>query len=181
MQFQGEQGIDNDLPTNCVQEMDTQQLSAVVKENRTDLQTGLVVNILFICWPVGELLFYDIETELRARNAQMAKAVREGNATAVANIYAEDCHFMPHSMQPTVGRKAVEAYMKQDFNEGVKMATVQSDEVHAMGDFAFQRGTYKLDGNRGPETGAYVYIWKKIGAEWYIYIDCFNVIQQASG
>ncbi|KRZ89564.1 hypothetical protein T08_4474, partial [Trichinella sp. T8] len=122
-----------------------------------------------------------IETELRARNAQMAKAVREGNATAVANIYAEDCHFMPHSMQPTVGRKAVEAYMKQDFNEGVKMATVQSDEVHAMGDFAFQRGTYKLDGNRGPETGAYVYIWKKIGAEWYIYIDCFNVIQQASG
>lgn len=49
---------------------------------------------------------------------------------------------------------AVESYFKQDMAEGVKAVILNTEEVQTGGDWAFERGTYRLEGNRGAETGA---------------------------
>jgi ketosteroid isomerase-like protein len=38
--------------------------------------------------------------------------------------------------------------------EGVKNVTLNTDEVNGSGDWAFERGNYRLDGTRGSETGS---------------------------
>lgn len=50
----------------------------------------------------------------------------------------------------------IEAYFKQDMAEGVSAVQIITEEVNGAGDWAFERGSYQLDGSRGPETGAYV-------------------------
>ena len=70
-------------------------------------------------------------------------------------------------------------------------------QVNGAGDWAFERGSYQLDGTRGVETGAYAFatnsslvpitlfsyllVWKKVNGKWLIHNDCFNVIKPAQG
>jgi len=119
--------------------------------------------------------------EIKTRQTEFMKAFNSGNATAAAEYYDTDCHFMPHGRDPVSGRSGVEAYFRQDMAEGVKTVSMNTEEVNGSGDWGFERGTYRLDGTRGPETGAYLQVWKKCGGKWCIHNDCFNVIKPASG
>ena len=51
--------------------------------------------------------------------------------------------------------------------------------MNGSGDWAFERGSYHLSGSHGPESGAYLLIWKKVNGQWFIHNDCFNVIKAA--
>lgn len=51
--------------------------------------------------------------------------------------------------------------------------------MNGSGDWAFERGSYHLDGTRGTESGAYLLVWKKVNGQWLIHNDCFNVIKPA--
>ncbi|KFD51609.1 hypothetical protein M514_07488, partial [Trichuris suis] len=123
----------------------------------------------------------DVKALIEARIGEMEAAVRSKNASAIAALYTEDCHFMPNGMSPSEGRKAVEAYLKRDIADGVSAVTTKSTKIEVFGDYAFQCGTYTLEGTRGQETGAFVYLWKNVGGKWYIHVDCFNVISAAKG
>uniref|UniRef100_A0A915AIT1 DUF4440 domain-containing protein n=1 Tax=Parascaris univalens TaxID=6257 RepID=A0A915AIT1_PARUN len=117
--------------------------------------------------------------EIKGRQAEFIKAFNSGNVSAAASTYDVDAHFMPNGREPVKGRAGIEAYFKQDMAEGVKSVQVITEEVNGSGDWAFERGSYHLDGTRGTESGAYLLVWKKIGGQWLIHNDCFNVIKPA--
>lgn len=104
-------------------------------------------------------------------------AFANGDSVAAAGIYAPDCHMMPYGRETIHGRASkseittsmyqlfkvsvfiddssdAEAYIKQDISVGAKHLTVETNEVNGSGDWAYERGTYRLDGNRGGETGS---------------------------
>ena len=72
-------------------------------------------------------------------------AYNAADADAVANLYTEDAVDMP-SQQPTAsGRAAVRDLMASQFATGTAVATVTSDEMQLMGDWAFDRGTFTVN------------------------------------
>ncbi|EFO26221.2 hypothetical protein LOAG_02261 [Loa loa] len=117
--------------------------------------------------------------EIKSRQAEFMKAFNSGDAAGAAALYDPEGYFMPNGIDPVKGRTGIELYYKQDMSEGVKSCQIITEEVNGAGDWAFERGSYHLNGTRGPESGAYLQIWKKVNGKWLIHNDCFNVIKPA--
>uniref|UniRef100_A0A914X524 DUF4440 domain-containing protein n=1 Tax=Plectus sambesii TaxID=2011161 RepID=A0A914X524_9BILA len=119
--------------------------------------------------------------DIKNRQAEFMKHFNAGNAANAAELYDPDGYFAPHGRDPVKGRAGIESYFKQDMAEGVKSVQIITEEVNGSGDWAFERGSYHLQGNRGTESGAYLLVWKKVDGTWLIHNDCFNVIKPAQG
>uniref|UniRef100_A0AC34QR14 Formin-binding protein 1-like n=1 Tax=Panagrolaimus sp. JU765 TaxID=591449 RepID=A0AC34QR14_9BILA len=118
--------------------------------------------------------------EITARQNDFMKAFNSGNVTAAAEIYHPEGYFMPNGHAPIRGRKGIEEYFKADVKDGVATAQIITEEVDGSDNFAYERGSYHLNGTKGVESGTYLQIWKKDGGVWHIYTDCFNVTKPAS-
>ncbi|VDM79214.1 unnamed protein product [Strongylus vulgaris] len=77
--------------------------------------------------------------EIKGRQQAFMKAFNAGDPKGAAAVYDPDGYFMPNGRHPVKGR----------------------GEVNGGGDWAFERGSYHLDGTRGRESGAYLQVWKK--------------------
>ncbi|KAK0403800.1 hypothetical protein QR680_017128 [Steinernema hermaphroditum] len=117
--------------------------------------------------------------EIKNRQADFMKAFNAGDPKGAAEIYDPDGYFMPNGKSPVKGRAGIEQYFKQDMSEGVASAQIITEEVNGSGEWAFERGSYHLEGSRGTESGAYLLVWKKVDGKWLIHNDCFNVIKAA--
>ncbi|VDD88687.1 unnamed protein product [Enterobius vermicularis] len=133
-------------------------------------------------------VFLALLNEIKSRQMEFMKAFNSGNTSAAVSLYEPDAYMMPFYKEPVKGRSepsklvnvsGIEAYFKQDIAEGVRNVQVITEDVCGNGDWAYERGSYQLDGSLGPETGAYLLVWKKSGGQWYIHADCTNVIKPA--
>lgn len=99
------------------------------------------------------------------RDAWMT-AYNAADADGVANLYTEDAIDMP-SQQPTVtGRAAIRDYIAAQLGMGAAVATVTSDELQLMGDWAYDRGSYSTTitpaaGDPMTVTGRYIVILQR--------------------
>jgi ketosteroid isomerase-like protein len=59
---------------------------------------------------------------------------------------------------------------------GIKEATLDTVEVEAHGDAAYEVGRYTLKGDGGQllDQGKYVVIWKRVGGQWRLHRDIWN-------
>ncbi|CAB3400811.1 unnamed protein product [Caenorhabditis bovis] len=117
--------------------------------------------------------------EIKGRQQDFMKAFNAGDAAGAASVYDPDGYFMPNGRNPVKGRSGIEAYFKEDMVDGVQTAQIITEEVNGGGDWAFERGSYHLDGTKGRESGAYLQVWKKVDGVWLIHNDCFNIIKKA--
>lgn len=117
--------------------------------------------------------------EIKGRQAEFMKAFNAGNPGGAADFYDPDGYFMPNGKNPVKGKAGIEQYFKSDIAEGVQSVQIITEEVNGEGDWAFERGSYHLDGTRGTESGAFIIVWKKVNGVWLIHNDCFNVIKPA--
>ncbi|WKY14770.1 hypothetical protein Q1695_000361 [Nippostrongylus brasiliensis] len=117
--------------------------------------------------------------EIKTRQQAFMKSFNAGDPKGAAAVYDPDGYFMPNGRHPVKGRAGIEEYFKEDMADGVQTAQIITEEVNGSGDWAFERGSYHLDGTRGRESGAYLQVWKKVDGEWLIHNDCFNVIKAA--
>ena len=80
------------------------------------------------------------------------------------------------------GRAGIEEYFKADMKDGVASAQIITEEVNGCGceNFAYERGSYHLNGSKGTESGIYLQVWKKDNGVWLVHSDCFNVTKAAS-
>uniref|UniRef100_A0A7E4URF7 DUF4440 domain-containing protein n=1 Tax=Panagrellus redivivus TaxID=6233 RepID=A0A7E4URF7_PANRE len=122
-------------------------------------------------------LFQDI----KSRQEEFMRAFNEGNAGKAAEIYHPDGYFMPNHSPPLKGRAEIEQYFKSDMADGVATAQIITEEVNGCGCdvFAYERGSYHLNGTKGTESGTYLQVWKKEAGQWLILSDCFNVTKAA--
>lgn len=71
-------------------------------------------------------------------------AYNAGDADAVANTYAEDAIDMPNEQPTASGRADIRTAIAGQLALGKATATLTSDEMQLMGDWAFDRGRYNV-------------------------------------
>ncbi|KAE9553286.1 hypothetical protein FO519_003499 [Halicephalobus sp. NKZ332] len=120
--------------------------------------------------------------EIKGRQEDFMRAFNAGDTAKAAEIYHPDGYFMPNGHHPVKGRAGIEEYFKADMKDGVATAQIITEEVNGCGceNFAYERGSYHLNGSKGTESGTYLQVWKKDNGVWFVHSDCFNVTKAAS-
>jgi len=109
-----------------------------------------------------------------AGNRKFEAAVAKGDAAAVAKLYAEDGEILPPNAPPARGREAIQKEFA-GLVGAFKKITLKTREVHALGNFALEVSSWKLEdaSGKGPEGKAMV-LWKKNGSTWQLYRDMWS-------
>lgn len=124
----------------------------------------------------------EAKQSIRHQFELFAKALEQGDANTVANIYAPDAILLLPNMEPIKGRAALRSL----FAKGNEQADTVSykytvDQIEIVGDWAFRWGTAtETDRVKNVTTGPkvvsthlkFVDVWKKNSdGKWYIYRD----------
>jgi ketosteroid isomerase-like protein len=120
------------------------------------------------------------EQVIRRTNEQWLRLIKDGNAKAVAQLYAPDGAIMPPGAPKAQGPSDVEKVWGGLMKMPGFALTFRADDITiaAAGDMALDRGTYRLttSGPNGPtqDIGKYVVVWRNIDGTWKIAADIFN-------
>lgn len=114
--------------------------------------------------------------EIVAQDKVFVKHYSASNAGGVASLYREDALFMAPNSESLVGPQAVEEAFQGLLDSGVTDITLDTKEVEAMGDTAYEVGHYTMKDASGnnADVGKYIVIWKKTDGQWKFYRDIFN-------
>jgi len=122
----------------------------------------------------------DLPTIDRLREAHTA-ALNQGSADAWAGVFSEDAVQMPPNAPPNVGRATIRAW-GQAFLAPVRLEfALEVAEVQVAGDWAFERGTYRIrvspKAGGGPfeDVGKYITIYQRqADGAWLTARDIWN-------
>jgi uncharacterized protein (TIGR02246 family) len=121
---------------------------------RLYLSTSMLVLIyaMIACTPAGN----PPQTPIKSNPVEDSKAIsrlrdefaaawKAGDAERVANAYTNDAVLLPQNGPAVTGKSAILAFDKGFFDQyAPSNFEISSDEVQTMGDWAFDRGTYKF-------------------------------------
>jgi uncharacterized protein (TIGR02246 family) len=111
-------------------------------------------------------------------NDKWVAAFNQGDAAAVAALYAEDAYVLPPGGDMVKGRSAIEAFWKAAMQQvgQPKLATV---DVLRLGPRAAREiGTVTLETKAQPPqqiVGKYAVVWRRIGGHWLLATDIWNM------
>ena len=120
------------------------------------------------------------ETAIRNTNEQWLRLIKDGNAGAVAQLYAPDGAILPPGAPKAEGSASIEKVWSGLMATPGFELTFQADDITVAsgGDMAMDRGTYRLSmsGPEGPtqDIGKYVVVWRNIEGKWKVAADIFN-------
>ena len=124
-------------------------------------------------------------SELRELIRRYDRALNEGNAEAIAGLFADDAVMMPPNEPVITGRAAILTRHASLFDTVSLRHSLQSDERVVADPWAFDRGTYDMavipfrEGQSWQEKGNYVTIFKKqADGTWKIQSDIWNCSQK---
>ena len=116
---------------------------------------------------------------IRSANEKFMTAFKQGNVAEVANLYTENAKLLPPNNQMMTGTESIQAFWQGAMNMGVREAKLETVEVEAQGDTAYEIGRYTLaikprGGELLTDTGKYVVVWKKHDGAWKLHVDIWN-------
>jgi uncharacterized protein (TIGR02246 family) len=108
-------------------------------------------------------------------------ALNSGDADAWVGVFSEDAVQMPPNFPANTGREAIRQWSK-GFLDAVRAEfALEVEEVRVAGDWAFERGTYRIrvtpraGGESFPDTGKYITIYEKQpDGAWRMARDIWN-------
>ena len=111
--------------------------------------------------------------------AEFSAAATAGNSAKVASLYTTDAVFMPPNQAAVKGRTNIQAWFQKEMAGRATTLKLSPFESRISGDQAFEAGTYTLavkpkTGQPMSDTGKYIVVLKKEGADWKISHDIFN-------
>ena len=102
------------------------------------------------------------------------------DAAGVASLYTEDATLLPQGAPAFKGRQNIQQFFEGFFAAGASDPKVRPVEVVAMGDMAYEIGTWAANmplpqGGTAPSEGKYVVIWKRqADGNVKLHVDIFN-------
>lgn len=113
---------------------------------------GVLAAVLIVsCSPSGEPPKPTPSAPSQADTAAVNKlrddftaAFNAGDAARAADLYAPDAVLMPQNQPAVTGREGIRSYMQGTFDKFTVNISIASDEMKFAGDWAFDRGTYKI-------------------------------------
>ena len=111
-------------------------------------------------------------------NETWMAAFNRGDPAAIAALYPEDAYVLPAGGDMVKGRQAIEGFWKQALQQladgkltAVDVQPLGPDAAREIGTFSF-----KAKGQQANEvTGKYVVVWRKVGADWKLATDIWNM------
>lgn len=107
-------------------------------------------------------------------NAQFKDALKRGDSSALAALYASDAVVMPPNMEPLTSdiAKLWGGFIRM----GVKDVNLASTDVSGNADILAETGTYEIfgDNNKSLDKGKYVVVWKPENGKWKLYRDIWS-------
>jgi uncharacterized protein (TIGR02246 family) len=121
----------------------------------------------------------DAESNIRENAANFSAYVNRGDASAIANLYAEDAMFMAPNAPAARGRSNIRQVWTGVLGSGRPELTLTTDSVTQSGDLAVEVGRYQFGmtptgGATMRDTGKYVVVWKRVNGQWQIADDIYN-------
>tara|TARA_R110002050_G_scaffold68095_5_gene147698 strand:- start:5844 stop:6320 length:477 start_codon:yes stop_codon:yes gene_type:complete len=110
--------------------------------------------------------------ELGQMNRDFAKALVAKDATAAANLYAENASLLPPNEPMVTGRENIKNYWQEAIDAGLVAASVKTIDASSDGDLGYEVGTFELkfqaeDGSIITDIGKYTEILKRNAqGEW---------------
>src|SRR3954451_25345466 len=95
-----------------------------------------------------------IRQAIEERNREFVAAFNRGDAAGVAANYTEDARVLPPGAPMVRGRQAIEQFWQSIMSIGVREVDLQTEDVEATGDLAYEFGaaTLKIQSASGPLT-----------------------------
>jgi ketosteroid isomerase-like protein len=117
----------------------------------------------------------DLRQEIEAANATFVTHYAAKDAKAVAGLYTTTATAVPPGAETATGREAIAAFWQGAIDGGLVLHKLETLEVEAAGDTAWERGRAHLrnpDGSEG--IGRYVVVWKRVEGAWKLHFDIWN-------
>ena len=126
------------------------------------------------CSPEREALDAASRGAVEATVDRYVAASNQGDAEALAELYADDALLLPPDHQPIHGRAAIGEFWSQGTDTGLEISPLRL-EVH--GDLAYVVGRYRLPPTEeeAADSGQYVLCLKRQrGGDWKLTADIWN-------
>lgn len=117
-----------------------------------------------------------IRAQIDETNAAFVAAFGRGDAAGLAAVYTADGEILPPGTEPQRGISAIQEFWQAVINMGIKAASLETIELEAEGDLAWETGKYGLFGeNNSPiDNGKYIVVWKRENGAWKWHRDIWN-------
>jgi ketosteroid isomerase-like protein len=94
----------------------------------------------------------------------------------MASVYTDDAIAYPANSEPVKGKAALQGMWKSVLDMGIAAVELNTAEVEAAGDLAYETGTYamKLKDGTVADRGKYVVVWKRMNREWKLHRDIWT-------
>lgn len=119
---------------------------------------------------------------IEAANRQFMEAFGRGDAAAVARLYTRGAQLLPANYEAVAGTPAIEGFWRGAMDMGLKGAVLETLEVEAQGDTAYEVGRYTLKtvGGQVADNGKYLVIWKLEDGGWKLHRDIWTTNRPAA-
>ena len=135
-----------------------------------------IASAICLCLPVPAIA--QDKATIQSLNDQFTKAFNAGDIAAVAAHYTEDAIVLPPGGEMVMGRNAILTFWKSAADQigDIKLTAV---DVKPLGSNAAREiGTFSLR-TKGAQsqqvTGKYVVVWEKVGSDWKLATDIWNM------
>jgi ketosteroid isomerase-like protein len=101
----------------------------------------------------------------------------KGNIKGFAEIYTEDAVVLAQEKEPITGKTKIFEWFNAAYKSGTTGFTVQIDSVWSEKKLMATNGIWTMTNPKGSWAvrGKFVWLWKKIGNQWKVFLDIFNV------
>lgn len=129
-----------------------------------------------LCLPLPALA--QDKATIQSLNDKFAQAFNAGDAAAIAALYTDDAVALPPGGEMMKGRSDIQSFWKGATEQlgGGKLTTVDvkplgKEAAREIGTFSFRtKGSQPQD-----VTGKYVVVWEKVGNDWKLATDIWNM------
>lgn len=116
---------------------------------------------------------------LLATMNEFSKAYMAGDYEAIADAYTADGKIFPNNAPIIEGKAAIKKRWILPEGTSILNHEIKPEAINILGDYAFDYGYYigrskAKEGKESEFKGKYVIVWKKIDAEWKMYLDIWN-------
>ncbi len=111
-----------------------------------------------------------------------SKLLMDANYKALVDLYTDDAKIFPNNKEIISGKIGLSKYWTLPNNVKTLYHKVTPSEITIENNFAYDYGIYEgktltKEKKEVSWKGKYVIVWKKIDADWKIYLDIWNRIQ----
>jgi ketosteroid isomerase-like protein len=124
----------------------------------------------------------DPHVGIETANHRFMEAFERSDAASVAQLYTSTAQLLPAHSDFVAGPTAIQRFWQGAMDMGIKEAVLETLEIEAHGDMAYEVGRYALKaaGGQVADAGKYLVIWKHEGGSWKLHRDIWTTSRSAA-